>query len=780
MAPELNPLPEDRFPVDEWKIIETSVDPDLVGRMETVFALGNGYLGMRGTYDEMAPISEPGTFVNGYYESWPIVYPEAAYGFASAGQTIVNVPDVTAISLSIDGIEMGAATASTRTLDMARGVLERTATWQTDSGAIVTLTSTRLVSLEHRHLAAIRWEVAVDGGEADVVVGSAIERQLLPDSLAGLDHHDPRRARKFDRPVLEPVSHRDDRIRITNAFRTPESGLSLACAVDHEVAGPADGVAVAVSSHDDGGSASFAARITPENPLVVVKFAAFHASGDPDDARSLMDAAEKTLDAAIDTGFEALLGLQRAALDEAWSVADVRVPGKPRLQQAVRWGLFQLIQATRLIERSGVPAKGLTSRGYDGHYFWDMDMFFMPFVVHTRPDLARELLLYRYETLDAARERAAEMSETGALYPWRTINGMEASAFFPAGTAQYHINAAVAYAIKRYDEVTGDADFLLEHGAEIVLETARTWYSLGFFGRRGRFHLHGVTGPDEYTALVNNNTYTNLMAQLHLTYAADLVDRLARDHPERHLELMDRIGLGAAEVAKWRLAAEAMTVLYDDDLRIHAQDAEFLDLEVWDFANTSEDEYPLLLHHHPLVLYRHQVLKQSDVVLAMVLRGDLFDDEQKARNFAYYEPLTTDDSSLSTPIQAIIAAEVGAHDVAARCFEMGVYADLADVYGNASDGVHLAAAGASWMTLVMGFGGMRDYDGGLSFDPRLPPDWDGLEFTIRIRGRLLDVALDHRAVSLTMREGPAMELGVAGKTVTVEPDKTTSVPIRRT
>ena len=742
--------------------------------METIFALSNGYFGIRGTPDEMVPVDEDGTFVNGFYESWPIVYPEAAFGFANTGQTIVNVPDATTVKLSVDGdtLDIGPR-RSTRTLDMRRGILEREAGWLTESGKTVTVRSERLVSLEHRHIAAIRWEVTVEGGPAEIVVHSEILNKQDGAAPDPVDHSDPRRSRGFDRRVLEPKSHEGDALRITLGYRTRSSRMALACGIDHVIESDAP-VAASVSASGDHGVVALSARLGPGDTLRFTKLISYHTDG-PSPVEELVTRVNASLDRAKQAGFDSLAGSQEHALERAWDRSDVRVGGRPRLQQAIRWNLFQLIQATHCIERSGVPAKGLTSQGYDGHYFWDMDMFFSPFMVHTRPDLAKELLLFRYDTLGEARTRAAEMSEAGALYPWRTINGLEASAFFPAGTAQYHINAAVAHAIKKYDEATDDEQFLIDAGAEIVLETARMWFGLGFFSDDGAFHLYGVTGPDEYTALVNDNTYTNLMAQMHLRYAADVIDRMARTHPDVHAELTDRVGLTAGEIEGWRRAADRMTILYDDDRGIHAQDADFLELEVWDFSNTPAEDYPLLLNHHPLVLYRHQVLKQSDVVLAMVLRGDLFDADQKARNFGYYEPLTTDDSSLSTPIQAIIAAEVGAEEVATRCFDQAVFADLADVYANASDGVHLASCGATWMALVMGFGGMRDYDGSLTFDPKLPKTWESLEFSLTIRDRVIDVALKPQSVAFTIREGEDMPIRVRGQEVALAEGSTVSV-----
>ena len=775
MAPSLQPLPEQQYPIDEWKVIERAIAGKESGRLETIFALSNGCIGIRGAYEQGPPVRARGTFINGYYESWPIVYPEASYGFATSGQTMVNVPDGTTLQLQLGDTPLRLADATTveRTLDMESGVLTTQVAWETEGGRL-RMETERLVSLRRRHLAAISWRVFVEGDPVDLVLLSTMTNHQDKGPHPRLDDSDPRQGMFIERRTLVAGDHAADGHRAVMAYHTRVSGLSLGCGMDHVVDTEA-AVAVAAAVEEDEARVSFSFRCGPDSPVHITKLVAYHTADDLASSRAPQRVGD-TLDEAIDAGFDVLAEEQREYLDAVWDLADIRIVGAPRMQQAVRWNLFQLIQATERVEGTGVPAKGLTSNGYDGHYFWDMDMFFMPFLTYTRPENAVELLRYRHATLGAARRRAAEMSQVGALFPWRTINGEEASAFFPAGTAQYHINAAVMYAVKRYVEVTGDEAFLVDGGAELVLATARLWLDLGFYGDDGAFHIFGVTGPDEYTAVVNDNTYTNLMAQLHLRYAADVVEWLSANHPARHLELAESVGLGSGEVEEWQRAADHMAVLFDAERGVNPQDAEFLDKEIWDFANTPAEDYPLLLHHHPLVLYRHQVLKQSDVVLAMVLRGDQFSPELKAANFAYYEPLTTNDSSLSLPIQSIIAAEVGDMEAAMWCFERAAMADLADVYGNAVDGVHLASCGALWMSLVLGFGGMREYGELLSFDPRLPEDWERLGFSLIVGEVRVDIDITHAQIEFLNHGLAPIAVAVKGTELVLPPGSTTIDP----
>ena len=334
----------------------------------------------------------------------------------------------------------------------------------------------------------------------------------------------------------------------------------------------------------------------------------------------------------------------------------------------------------------------MTGRGYEGHYFWDTEIYVVPFLMHTSPDWARQVLDFRCGMLEAARGRAREIGHGGAAFPWRTINGEEASAWYAAGTAQYHINADIAYALRHYTWVTGDLDFVLERGAEVMVETARLWMELGFFSERrgGRFCINGVTGPDEYTTVVDNNAYTNLMARENLEGAVRVTEWLLGQDPDAHARLVRATGLRDEEVEGWRRAAELMYLPRHEELGIVLQDEHFLDREPWDFAGTPPEAHPLLLHYHPLELYRHQVIKQADVVLATYLVDRAFSPEETRRTFDYYDALTTGDSTLSACVQSIMASAVGYPEAALGYFLDACAVDLADAHGNTADGIHIA------------------------------------------------------------------------------------------
>ncbi len=414
----------------------------------------------------------------------------------------------------------------------------------------------------------------------------------------------------------------------------------------------------------------------------------------------------------------------------------------------------------------GVAAKGVSGSGYEGHYFWDTEVYMVPFLTLTSPEQARNALRYRSTHLEQARERARELSTKGALFPWRTINGEEASAYYAAGTAQYHIDADIAYAVGHYGAMTGDTEFMRFEGAQLLVETARMWADLGFWrvNEEETFEIHGVTGPDEYTTVVNNNTYTNVMARWNLRLAARHVRQLATDDPDAYARLAHAVDLADDEVDEWERCASGMKIPFDERLGIHPQDDAFVAKELWDLENTPQESYPLLLHYHPLVIYRFQVLKQADVVLALFLRGSEFTEEQKRADFEYYDPITTGDSSLSAVMQAIMAAEVGHQEMALEYFYAGLFVDIGDTHGNTADGVHIASTAGTWRGLVSGFGGLRDDEELLSFDPRLPRSWDHLNFVVSYLGSRLRVQLTRQAITFTVEDGhPVRLLRVRGR-----------------
>ncbi|MEO7753699.1 MAG: glycoside hydrolase family 65 protein, partial [Terracoccus sp.] len=609
-----DPIDRSRFPVDEWAWRETWHNSDDLGVTETVFAVGNGYLGMRGNAEEGRDVHAHGTFVNGFHETWRIRHAEEAFGFAQTGQTIVNVPDVKTIKVYVDDEPLMLSIADLehyeRTLDFRDGVLRRSLVWRTPSGKRVRIESRRMVSFEQRHLAVMTFDVTLLDADAPVAISSQVlNRQDGQDeyhvaSAVG-EGADPRKASQMTERVLEPQSNWTSDRRTVLSYRCANSGMTLAVGVDHELTTENDYEEI-THAEEDLGKKVYRIRGKVGRPIRLTKVAAYHTSrGVP--VRELVDRTRRTLDRVRDSGVEECFAEQRQWLDRFWADSDVRVDGHPAVQQAVRWNLFQLAQASGRVEQSGIAAKGVSGSGYEGHYFWDTETYVLPFLTYTSPQVARGALRFRYLMLPAALRRAKDLSHVGALFPWRTINGEEASAYYAAGTAQYHINADIAFALCKYVQATGDDDFMLREGIDILVLTARMWADLGFWlgtGDQRRFHLHGVTGPDEYTTVVNNNLFTNVMARYNLEQAVQWVEWARRQEPREFARLAQKLRLTDEEVVEWAACAEGMHIPFDEGLGIHPQDDFFLDREVWDLSRTPEELRPLLLHYHPLVIYR--------------------------------------------------------------------------------------------------------------------------------------------------------------------------------
>jgi alpha,alpha-trehalose phosphorylase len=753
---------------EPWKLVVRKPAAALTPQLESMLALSNGYLGVRGSVEEGTPSFRSATLLNGFHETWPITYAEDAFGFARTGQTMVSAPDGLRVRLFADDGHLDPVrhelTSYERTLHLDRGILERSLIWRLADGARLAVHSRRLVSLSNRHLVCLVYEV------------EALDRPVLvtlSSELADPVHHegpeermDPRRRRMTDKMLCA------ERKELTRdgalcTYTTRRSGLSLACGMAHVLRG----VEAEQSIKQDQDMIRYvvSTRLVPGQRLRLEKFLAYHYSGRRL-GNELSFRAEQTLDHARREGADTIVARQEAKLRDFWRDADIELVGSASLQFALRYNIFQLMQATARVEDHGVPAKGLTGEGYEGHYFWDTEIYVLPFLVYTRPRLARALLLHRYHMLDQARERARELGLQGALFPWRTINGEEASPSYATGTAQYHINADIAFALRKYVEVTGDAQFMQDFGAELLVETARLWADLGFFSprKKGKFVINAVTGPDEYTTVVDNNAFTNLMARENLEIAANTLETLRRERPEAYDRIVSKTGLKAGEVALWERATKAMYVPYDREAQVHLQDDSFLDQEPWDFEAVPPEHYPLLLHYHPLHIYRHQVIKQADVMLAAFLLGNEFTDDEKRRIFDYYDPLTTGDSSLSECIQSIVACEVGEVAVAHRYLMDSATVDLADLHKNVRDGMHVASCGGTWMAVLYGFAGLRDYDGEISFRPALPPHWQKLRFRLRVRDSLIEVQFAQREAVYRLLEGPALSLMHRDERVTLE------------
>ncbi|HYH27045.1 MAG TPA: glycosyl hydrolase family 65 protein [Blastococcus sp.] len=748
------------FPIEPWALTEVGLDHASLAVHESVFALANGHLGMRGSFEEGEPVAVPGTYLNGFFEERPLPYAEAGYGFPEMGQTVVNATDGKLIRLLVRDspldLNYGEIIDHRRTLDLKAGVLRRSTEWRSPGGRTVRVTSTRLVSLARRSIAAIEYQVELTDDLGDLYV--ALQSDLLAnEDGAAADEDDPRAAAALASPLQCELAAGRGR-RAVLVHRTKRSRLRMAAGMDHVIQIP-DTSTEDIEAGGDLARYSLAARIPPRGSLKLVKFLAYGWSSRRS-SPALRDQVEAALATAKLAGFDRLLQEQRELLAQHWDEADVEIHGDDELQQAVRVGMFHVLQAGLRGERQAIPAKGLTGPGYDGHTFWDTETYVLPVLTYTAPHAARDALRWRHSTLGLARDRARVLGLRGAAFPWRTIRGEETSGYWPAGTAAFHINADIADAVARYHYATLDDDFDRDFGAELLIETARLWASLGHFDAEHGFRIDGVTGPDEYTAVVDNNVYTNLMAQRNLREAAAAV--------RRQQDVAGRLRVTSDEVEEWLRAASLMAVPYDTQRGVHMQSDGFTHHEEWDFDNTPPGAYPLLLNYPYFEIYRTQVVKQADLVMALHLRGDAFTLDEKIANFAYYEARTTRDSSLSASQQAVVAAETGHLELAHQYWAEAALTDLQNLHHNSGHGLHIASLAGGWTVAVAGFGGMRDHGGELSFAPRLPSRLTRLRFRVVYRGRKLTVTVEPDRVVYRLVDGDPLEIRHHGRQVVVD------------
>ena len=711
-------------------------DPAQIAHNETLFTLANGYLGLRGDFEETQGTYHKGTYINGFYDSEPILYGERAYGFAENHETILNLPDPKRIELEVGSLpfsmKSGVVNTSSRYLNYKTGILTRIVDWTSSQGDRVKITTERMVSFTDKHCALISY--TVEAVDTDLLIRLTSFLDIGVRNRSSKD--DPRVGSKFTSNPLVILNHSIENDALNFSARTRNSALNLY------------GSAVHTTSKG-------ASQITPSEPDLALSYTFSLAKGECVTLNKYVayttedDSAPFRARKCAQEGFASYAQEQEQFLSDFWSVARILIEGDEMTEQALQFNIFHLLQACGRDGTSSMAAKGLTGEGYEGHYFWDTEAYALPMFCYLKADIAKSLLDYRYRILDKARLRAKTMSLKGALFPWRTISGEECSAYYPAGTAQYHIDADILYAVEKYLAATGET--APPAYVEMAIESARMWLSLGCF-IDGEFCINEVTGPDEYTACVNNNAYTNLMAQNNLAFAIALVESYQQQG--KILPLV----LEKDELSSWKQAQEAMRIPFDKGLGIYEQDDSFLKKAPWPFDTTPQDKHPLLLHFHPLVIYRHRVLKQPDLVLAQFFLSGLFTKAERRRNFSFYEPYTTGDSSLSYCIQSIMASDSFQSLKAWTYFKKTVRLDIDDIQGNSADGIHTASMAGSWMAVVYGFAGFRDWKGTFSFDPKLPTAWKALTFCLTLRNAVLKVELRPSEVTYTLMTGKEVEL----------------------
>lgn len=697
---------------------------------ETLLSTANGYVGMRGNFEEGYPIdydSIRGTYINGFYDIVDITYGESAYGFPKTAQKIVNVQDAQTIKISFEdevfNTFVGEVVETNQKLDIQEGTSSRFVHWISPKGKEIKITFTRMASFTILELCLIH--VSIESVNYDGII--EIESTLNGEVSNYTNPNDPRVASGHAYILnLKDRFMEDNLVQITS--RTKRSYKDVCCTVTHSID-------MENTFHHNKFTSMGELEISKGSQVEFTKYIVYTDSIRYDDCAI---EGKKIISQAVLSDINHWKKLQTKYLDDFWKYSKVEVEGRPDIQEALDYSVYQLLASAGKDPHSNISAKGLSGEGYEGHYFWDTEVYMLPFFTLTNPKIAQNLLKFRYETLDFSRARAIEMGHfKGAKIPWRTISGTECSGYFPAGSAQYHINADVAYSTIQYYLFSEDINYIFDCGFEVLVETARVWLDMGRFSDKGEFMIHDVTGPDEYSAIVNNNYYTNVMAKYHLYWTVKFAKLLKNEFESVEI-LFEKLDLSEEELLQMEAASDNMFLPFDKERNIFLQDDSFITKPIWNFEKTPKDKYPLLLHFHPLTIYRHQVLKQADTILAMVLLDDV-SEEVLGDSYDYYEPLTTHDSSLSPCVYSIAASRIKRRETAYAFFMKTLRLDLDNLHHNTKDGLHIANAGGAYMTAIYGFAGLRIKEKGLCFYPSLPKELTSITFRLNHMGGVVEV-----------------------------------------
>ncbi|MFD1030106.1 glycoside hydrolase family 65 protein [Metaplanococcus flavidus] len=750
-----------------WKLTKYELDNASLLVNESLLSLGNGYLGVRGNFEEGYPEgykSIRGTYINAFHDETEITYGEKLYGFPETQQKVLNIVDAQTVKIYVEGelfsLFEGEVLSFERNLHLDEGFSERIVHWVSPNGKEVKIHFRRLVSFVTKELFAI-----------DIVVEpiTPVDRVEIVSTVNGdvtnfVDKDDPRVASGHAKRLHITEVRQDGEVGIIKAT-TYQTKLETACisssrmtAEKHEYSSSQTDYSIEETYTCYGNE--------PMHFFICNIFTDTLRHG-----KHPIDEGIILLRQVQDKDFDELLAEQKAYLDKFWAISDIVIDGDQLVQESIRFNLYQLLQSVGKDPASNIAAKGLSGEGYEGHYFWDTEIYIFPVFLMTNPEIAKNLLLHRYSILEHAKERAKELGhEKGALFPWRTITGTESSAYFPAGTAQYHISADIAYSYIQYYLATREEDFMKRYMAEVLFETARLWADTGHL-QNGLFRIDDVTGPDEYTCIVNNNYYTNVLAKHNLLWAVKIYYLLQEEDEDHLKQLSSRLELTETEVNNWQIAGDNMYLPYDETLGINAQDDSFLQKGKWDLKNTPREKFPLLLNYHPLTLYRYQVLKQADTVLAHFLLEDEQDFDTIKNSYDYYEAITTHDSSLSSCVHSIMASKLGYSEKASSYFNETVRLDLDNTHKNTKDGLHMANMGGTWLGIVSGFGGLRLKESGLALSPVLPAEWNSYEFHVRYQGRMLKVHKNRESTVYTLLSGADLEITHEGEPLFLESGK---------
>ena len=710
--------------MNNMRIYLNDYNTDTLEKAESLLFNGNGLIGIRGNleedyYDHFNTNRE--TYINGFYETKKIQYPEKFQGFTETGETMISVIDGQTTFITIGDekfrIDQGAITDSSRYLDLEAGQTVRQLVWTSPKGRKTKITITRLASFIYKNIFTMKYEFECLNHDEKIELITHIN--FYP--VKTIDKNDPRMSHDIQR--IE-VTHTDELAGWVQ-FKAPHSKIEGHCVWNFSEA------PIKAEKFED--------KIVIQNVLAGKTFTKTFSYG--------LGSLDTSDGERIGLPFEEHQALQQEYLTKFWDTAKVEIEAEDDLEESVNFGTYALLSSLGTSGNNSIAAKGLSGSGYEGHYFWDTEMYIYPTFLHFAPELAKQMLQFRINTIGKARANREMVGyKKGILYPWRTISGVETSPFFEAGFAQHHINGDVAYAFIRYYESTGDTDLFFNGGYEVILETARLFADIGY-EKNGKFHIDGVTGPDEYTVIVNDNYYTNVLVANQFHWVKTLADILKSTDEKRWDGLVSTLAITQAELSQLKRYSDMMEKPFSEALGIIAQDRDFLNKEKWPFWDTGK--FPLLLHYHPLVIYRYQVAKQADAVMALMLFPEVEELDVVRRSVEYYDEVTTHDSSLSYSAFSIVYNRVGNLDKSYQYFMENARCDLDNLHGNTKDGLHTASMGGTMMSILYGFCDFRFEKDGFTLNPKLPKQIQKIKLSVVYKGDIYRITVDGKNYQIT-------------------------------
>lgn len=738
--------------IDPWKVVEEGFDRGRNRVSESIFSLGNEYMGVRGYPEEgYGGDSLLGSYFNGLFEENPVT---AHYkGIIKSMRFMVNAVDWLHTRIELDGEPLDLAESRfsgfRRELDFRTGIYTREFVWHLDGGKDLKLSFERLVSMKVSYLGCQRITFEPLNFSGTVNVRTGLDFAVI---------HEDR-----ERGYWEAINKGEEAGIAAMLGQTATTGNRLFSAFRVEAPDALENKPVQSDrfiGRDLVLKLTQGARTVLDKLVVNVAEKDGSATADAIWRTGMEHAKRYTLD-----GYDAAAAEQRAYWAGVWADSDIVIEGDPENQQGIRFCIFQLYQ-TYHGDNPGfnIGAKGLTGEAYRGLAFWDTESYCLPFYIFNNPKAAKSLLEFRYKTLPEALKRAKELDCEGAFYPIATIDGTESCDLWQHSNLQLHVGTAVAYGLRHYVSMTGDKAFLYEKGAEMLIQISRFYATRGQWGQKtGQFGYFGVMGPDEFQLMVNNNCYINFMAKKLFEYTLEVLGELQSESPAAYGELAVRLGLTEEEQDDWRNKARHMKIPRDDRTGIYEEHDGFFDLPHLDIQSIPVTDFPLYSHWSYDRLYRYDMIKQPDVLMFMFLYSGEFTAEEKRMNYDYYEPRCIHESSLSPSIHSILAAEIGRSAEAYKFFEFATRLDLDNYNRNTREGLHTTSIAAAWMNIVYGFGGMRSDVERLSLSPSIPERWTGYRFPITYQGAKVFVEVDQEQVSIRAASGGEVEMTVYGE-----------------